>query len=439
MVGMSKTCAQELNKIAIPLIIQNISSYLIGFVDEMFIGRISTDAYGAIGVAASLMFFITGVCGYTAVAFNITGSRKKGEGDVKGFKVALMASMLIDVIIGIVYAIVVIFGGKYIFSTAYGLSGEALQAAMTYTYINSPYMLFQMVIFTFSSYYKIEKKTSRIMWGSMGAAILNTVLDYILIFGKCGLKPLGVTGAATASIISVFVNMVFYICGGRDDIEFKLAKKDLYRKEIRSLIKVSLPLTGEELLEGSVFVVFINAIISKIGIIEIGAYLLVKKVLDMVMVSMFMYGSAALTLVSETIGQKAQDKAKKISNTGVLITQTIFVFLSVIVIIFRKQIPMLISNDEELITFAGKLVIPMVIMNIFNPAQTIYKYVLQAYGDGSFVLYSTAIINLCVLGFIVLSYVISPRIEFIFVGLFFNYMINYIVYMLKCRKRLAPA
>ena len=79
MFQISKFSAQELNKIAIPLIIQNISSFLIGFVDEMFIGRISTEAYGAIGVAASLMFFIAGVFSYIAVAFNIIGSRKIGE------------------------------------------------------------------------------------------------------------------------------------------------------------------------------------------------------------------------------------------------------------------------------------------------------------------------------------------------------------------------
>lgn len=303
MLRLNKTGIQELNKIAVPLIIQNISGFLIGFVDEMFIGRISTEAYGAIGIAASLMFFIAGVFSYTAVAFNIIGSRKSGENDTEGFRTSLTASLLIDVLVGVMYAIIVIILGKFIFSTIYGLSNEALKAAMIYIYITSPYMLFQMVIFTFNSYYKIRKETSRIMWASTGAAILNTVLDYVLIFGKCGMKSLGVAGAATASIISVFANMIFYIWGGRRDMDSILRNRHkyrhIYKKEICNLIRISLPLAGEELLEGSVFVVVINAMIAKTGIMEIGAYLLVKKVLDMVMIPMFMYGSAALTLVSE--------------------------------------------------------------------------------------------------------------------------------------------
>ena len=186
MFQISKFRAQELNKIAIPLIIQNISSFLIGFVDEMFIGRISTEAYGAIGVAASLMFFIAGVFSYIAVAFNIIGSRKIGEKNIEDFRRCLIASLIIDVFVGLLYAITILLIGKQLFKIAYRFSGEALAAAVTYTNITCLYMLFQMIIFTFNSYFKIKKKTKYIMWGAIGAAVLNTVLDYVLIFGKCG-------------------------------------------------------------------------------------------------------------------------------------------------------------------------------------------------------------------------------------------------------------
>lgn len=49
---------KELNKFAFPLIIQNITGMLIGLVDEMFIGRISAEAYGAICMACPVMHCI---------------------------------------------------------------------------------------------------------------------------------------------------------------------------------------------------------------------------------------------------------------------------------------------------------------------------------------------------------------------------------------------
>lgn len=437
MFRLNKTSTQELNKIAIPLIIQNISSFLIGFVDEMFIGRISTEAYGAIGVATSLTFFIAGVFSYAAVAFNIIGSRKIGEKNTDDFRKSLMASLIIDVFIGLIYAITIILIGKRLFRIVYGFSGEALTAALTYIYITSPYMLFQMIIFTFHSYFKIKKKTKYIMWGAIGATVLNTVLDYVLIFGKCGLEPMGVAGAATASMISVLINMLIYIWIGRKDIRFLWKDKSIYIKEMTTLIKTSLPLAGEELLEGSVFVVVINALIAQIGIIEIGAYLLIKKIIDMIMIPMFMYGSAVLTLVSENTGQKDQDRIMKTTETGVVISILLFLVGGLIVIFFRKQVPRLISEDDVLISFASTIMFPMVLMNFFNPIQTIYKYALQAYGDGNFVLYAAAFVHLIILGFILIMYWMNPTVVVIFVGLFLSYLFNYLIYRGRLRKQLS--
>ena len=68
--------------IAIPLIVQNIACMLIGLVDQIFIGHISTEAYGAIGIAVSLMNFMAGVFGMLATAFNILGAKRIGEGNM---------------------------------------------------------------------------------------------------------------------------------------------------------------------------------------------------------------------------------------------------------------------------------------------------------------------------------------------------------------------
>ncbi len=323
---------------------------------------------------------------------------------------------------GDLYAITILLIGKQLFKIAYRFSGEALAAAVTYTNITCLYMLFQMIIFTFNSYFKIKKKTKYIMWGAIGAAVLNTVLDYVLIFGKCGFEPMGTAGAAIASITSVLINMLIYIWAGRKDIRFLWKEKSIYVKETITLIRTSLPLAGEELLEGSVFVVVINALIAQIGIIEIGAYLLIKKVLDMIMIPMFMYGSAVLTLVMVQITQ-----------TGTAISISLFIVGGFIVLFFRKQIPRLISEDEVLSLAASMVMLPMVLMNFFNPIQTIYKYALQAYGDGNF----AAFVDFIILGFILAVYWIKPTIVIIFVGLFFSYLLNYLIYRGRLKKQMS--
>lgn len=112
---------------------------------------------------------------------------------------------------------------------------------------------------------------------------------------------------------------------------------------------------------------------------------------------MYMYGAAELTLVSEKIGQNKYCDIKGLTIVGILISIMIYAALSMIMIIFRNKVPALISDEKALIEGAAKLILPMVLMNLFNPIQTILKYVLLACGKAKSVLYITALINAVVL------------------------------------------
>lgn len=425
---------KELNKFAFPLIIQNITGMLIGLADEMFIGRISAEAYGAIGIMVALMNLLAGIFGNVAVTFNIEGAKKRGENDTEGFDLYFISSIFIDIIIGIIYILAITFFSNQILGNLYGLSGDALHFAKTYAFITCPYMLLQLLIFTFNSYFKIEKKTKRLMWISIASTLINVFLDYLLVFGKFGLPRLETAGAALATIISVLLNAVALgIIIKKERKVHGNFLKNCFSPSIY-LVKESMPLIGEELLEGSIFVIIINAIISNIGILEISSYLLIKYFMDIIMIAMYMYGTAELTLVSEKIGQNKYCDIKGLTIVGILISIVIYVVLSMIIIIFRDKVPMLISNETALIEGAAKLIFPMVLMNLFNPIQTILKYVLLACGKAKSVLYITALINAVVLLYITMTYFIGSKLYFVFIGLFINYFALSLIYAVYLRK-----
>jgi len=425
---------KELNKFAFPLIIQNVTGMLIGLVDEMFIGRISAEAYGAIGIMVALMNLLAGIFGNVAVTFNIEGAKKRGENDTEGFDLYFISSIFIDIIIGILYILAITFFSNQILGNLYGLSGNALHFAKTYAFITCPYMLLQLLIFTFNSYFKIEKKTKRLMWISIASTLINVLLDYLLVFGKFGLPRLETAGAALATIISVLFNAAALgIIIKKERKVHGNFSKNCFSSSIY-LIKESMPLIGEELLEGSIFVIIINAIISNIGIMEISSYLLIKYFMDIIMIAMYMYGTAELTLVSEKIGQNKYCDIKGLTIVGILISIVIYVVLSMIIIIFRDKVPALISNETALIEGAAKLIFPMVLMNLFNPIQTILKYVLLACGKAKSVLYITALINAVVLLYIITTYFIGSKLYFVFTGLFINYFALSLLYAVYLRK-----
>lgn len=81
-----------------------------------------------------------------------------------------------------------------------------------------------------------------------------------------------------------------------------------------------------------------------------------------------------------------------------------------------------------------EVILPMVLMNLFNPIQTILKYVLLACGKAKSVLYITALINAVVLLYIIMTYFIGSKLHFVFTGLFINYFALSLIYAVYLRE-----
>ena len=189
---------------------------------------------------------------------------------------------------------------------------------------------------------------------------------------------------------------------------------------------------GQELLEGSIFVIFINAILARIGLIELTSYLLVSQFISIILMPMYMYGSATLTLVSENSEQTDFKLLKLIPKYSIKLSITIYILLSFILILFKNQVPKLITDNNSVINYSSNILVILLLINLLNPIQTIYKYALQAYSDSTFVLYSTAFINF-------VSLIVMSTLVFIFKvninGLFIGFLINYILLIYVYIKR----
>ena len=84
--GPAREKAQALNKIALPLIIQNLSTTAILLADVAIIGRLSHEAFNAVGVVSALFSLIVGIVGYLSVQFNISGGQSICQGQPRLYR-----------------------------------------------------------------------------------------------------------------------------------------------------------------------------------------------------------------------------------------------------------------------------------------------------------------------------------------------------------------
>ncbi|WP_027631938.1 MATE family efflux transporter [Clostridium hydrogeniformans] len=435
---LANTKLKELNNLAIPLIAQSISGLLIGLADECMVGRISISAYSSVGIIGSLLSFLAGLLGFTSVSFNILGSKAKGKKDNNNLKDEFVSSLLLNLLIGIFFFIIIFVLKKQLLILIYGFQGETLYEGIKYLNSMSFYILIQLCIFTFSALLKIEKKTKWIFICSTGTAVLDVILNYIFIFGNLGMPKLGVQGAGLSTVFSISINLLIYMYICRNYFSFTYEKIKLYKKKIMIHIKESLPLMGQEALEGSIFIIAINAIVSRIGVNELSSYLIIVQLVNIALMPMYMYGSSALTLISENYGAKDEEALCVIPKLGVIMSLIIYSFISIFFIIFRTEVPKLITENKEIIFLSSNLLIFFIMANLVHPVCTIYRYSLQAIGESKFVLLNNAKINVVsLIIMLIFIYGINLGVYGVFIALFINYTGLFYIYSKKWNKVLS--
>lgn len=422
---------RKINHIALPLILNNVSGLLIELCDQAMVGRTSLAAFASVGLIGTTVNSITGVLGATSIAFNIIGARLKGKKDYDSLKNNFSTNIIISILVGLVFFFITLKLGNPILKGMYNLKGDVLKEALTYLYIFSLSLGLNMILFTFSSYFKIVDKTKYILYGNITASVSNVVFDYILIFGHFGFPKMGIKGNAIGSILALMLNILIYIIAVRHDGIFKIAKAK-FKETIKETITVSLPLMGQEILESTLLIMVINSILSTIGMLEVSIYNLLLTIVSIASMPMYSYSQASLTIISENLGARDYKNIKKTPGVCLLLAVLFYMILSAVFLMFKNYLPAVITNDVQLIE-SSIIYMPLVFLtNIFFIPSTVYKYSLQGIGDEKWVFLSSVVINFTGLFIIFLfSQTLNFKLYGVYIGMAMNYIVLSIFFYLR--------
>jgi len=388
---------KKLNCFAFPLLVQSIMSYFIGLTDQAIIARISTPAFVAVGVICSFLQMIAGLIGAITIIFNIRGSEKIGEKDDEGLENEFYSSLLLSLILGVAFMILFILSRTLLFRSVYALSGQTYNQAIIYSNSMSLYVLVQLFLFAFGTYFKIHNNTKWILIGSTISSIVNLVLDYIFVLGKFGMPKLGTNMAGISTVVAMTINLIIYVVVLRAQLSIAFLNVRKYFKNAVIQLKESLPLMGQEIFDGFVFVVASNAIILRIGTVEYAGYLIINTLLGFLNIAKHMYGSATLTLAGISYGEKNKKDLQAYPKISINIITAIYVVLGIVFILAKNYLPAIVSDDIKPQQIASLFLVYFIIANSVSPFANTYMCALQALGLNVFILYSTAIINIFIL------------------------------------------
>ena len=403
---------REINSTAIPLILSTVTGTVMGMMDQAFVGHISVYAYGGVGLVASCINSLIGVLGAFSIVFNIRGSHRRGEGDRGSLNRLFGNFLLLSLMAGMALCLGFALFSRPVLELGFGLHGETLTEAENYLQIFSLTIPLNLLLFIYSSVFKIFRKTGIIFLVSLGANLLNILLDYVLIFGHLGLPEMGTRGAALGTVTALAVNLGFYAFLGKDYVRF--SRKDLSLEKMKQIFRFSLPFLGQETMEDILFVVGLNGIVARLGITELAAYNLIAQFINLILMPMFGYTAANTSLVSEWAGKGDRKQADKTGRYAFGLLCIWFAVFYMILVLGRARFARLISPDTEVIALAAACMPLALLIQLLNYCGNVWKSSLQSLGWQNWTLRTAFIINLLVLGFMGTAAWISGKILWIY-------------------------
>ena len=194
---------------SLPMMLSMLVQAMYNIVDSIFVSRISEDALTAVSLAFPLQSLMIAIAAGTGVGVNALISRALGE--KRQDKVDQVASngIFVYAISYIVVAILGILVVRPFYAMQTGAGQEnILELGVTYLSIVMVFSIGLFAQFIFERMLQATGRTVFTMISQMVGAIINIILDPILIFGLFGFPKLGIAGAAVATVVGQIIAAV---------------------------------------------------------------------------------------------------------------------------------------------------------------------------------------------------------------------------------------
>ena len=342
--------------LVVPIVIQQGITNLVNLLDNVMVGGLGTESISAVAIVNQiLMVFNMTIFGGLSSA-SIFGAQFFGKGDQDGMRHTFRVKLYFGVLTTLLaVALLVVRGEGFIDLFLRGESdggdvaltlAEGMRDLKVMLWGLIPFMVVQVYAGTLRE----TGETVAPMVGSVIAIVLNLVLNYLLIFGHLGCPRMGVTGAAVATVISRYVEMVYILAHTHAHPEkypfIQRLFSSLYVPGalVKKIVVTGLPLLLNEVL-WSLGMTFINQSYSTRGLSAVAAINITATAWNLFCVIMFAMGNAVAILVGQRLGAGDKEGARDVDRKLIFLTVAAHVVMGLLLIACSGLIPLLYNVE----------------------------------------------------------------------------------------------
>lgn len=373
-----KAFYRRLLALMIPIMVQNGITNFVNMLDNIMIGTIGTAQMTGVAVANQL-FFVFNLCIFGAVSgAGIFGAQFFGKQDSEGVKHTFRFKFIFCTLLTVLCVLLFVFFGEGLLDLYMQGESELTDPAATLEYAKS-YMLIMLVGFLpytitqcYSSTLREGSYANLPMIAGAFAVAVNLILNYLLIFGKMGFPALGVAGAATATVVSRFVELTIVVIATHTNKKYGFIKgvyKSFYvpAELVGKLFLRGLPLMINETLWAS-GVAVIGQCYSVISLDAVSAHNISQTFWNVFSIAFMAVGAAVGIILGQMLGAGKLKEAQDSSYKMLAFSFAISLGVGVVYFICANFIPYAYNTESEIRLLATRI---MQISAVFMPFEAL--------------------------------------------------------------------
>lgn len=354
-------------RVALPVMLTQLGASLVGFFDSIMVGHYATVDLAAVSFANAIFFTVMvfamgalmGLTPLVGIQVGEMAHTTENKSIIQRRIASLFQNgMLFTILLSVL--MLILLSACIPFLDRFGQDPEVIEVARPYYIL----IVISLVPFLFFSFFKqfLEGvgNTMVAMVITLLMNGLNILLNWVFIYGNWGFEPMGATGAGIGSLISrigmplcFWAVMAFhkewkqYLC---------MAWKRFSWQHIRELAKIGFPIGGQTLLETFLFTASF-VIIGWISKEALAAHQVANQVADMTFMLALGIGSATTIRVSHQLGEGNLHGVRMASNASIHLVLLMNTIGAALMIGLRDYIPILFTEDQEVIAIASQLIV----------------------------------------------------------------------------------
>lgn len=344
--------------IGLPLVIQQLVSSSLNFIDNLMIGRLGTDYIAAVGFANNvyriLELFLFGIFSGMGVFI----AQYYGKKNFEIIRKILGGMLVVGISMAILFSLVANFGASKIIGI---FTKDMAVLGIGISYLRKVLYSYIFLALSFGIGFSLRSmgKTKFIMFASILGVITNTILNYCLIYGNFGFPKLAEKGAAYATVFARAVEFVaiIYIVKKYDfNIKGKISGYfGLSRNLIKEIVKVSSPVFFTEMI-WILGTVSLTVAYSRLGT-NAAASVQIADIVGSISAILFMgISNASSVIVGQTIGKGEKETAILYSRKIIRIAIVMSIVGVILIQLLVKPILSLYDLNIEVYPIALKAV-----------------------------------------------------------------------------------